>query len=78
MLRPLSSSQVKMVWPMSMISIPIRTIKVLRHIQQWRFVEYLDGGLATAGLLSNSVQTGVQNVPVDLQLVALRLLETLG
>ena len=49
-----------------------------RHIQQWRFVEYLDGGLAMAGLLFNSVQTGVQNVPVDLQIVALRLLETRG
>ena len=47
-------------------------------LQQWRFVVYLDGGLATAGLISTGVQTDVQNVSVDLQLVALRLLERLG
>ena len=47
-------------------------------LQQWRFVVYLDGGLATAGLISTGVQTDVQNVSVDLKLAALRLLERLG
>jgi len=39
---------------------------------------YLDGGLATAGLLATGAQTDVQNVPVDLQLMAPKLAETLG
>ena len=41
-------------------------------------VLFLDEGLATAGLLAAGVQTDVKNVPVDLQLVALTMLETLG
>ena len=38
---------------------------------------YLDGGLATAGLLATGAQTDVQNVPVDLLLVTPKLAETL-
>ena len=37
-------------------------------------VLYLDEGLATAGLLAARVRTDVQNVLVDLQLMALKLL----
>ena len=46
--------------------------------KQWRLVVYLDGGLETAGLISTGLQTDVQNVPVDLQLVTPKLAETLG
>ena len=35
-------------------------------------------GVATAGLLATGAQTDVQNVPVDLQLTAPKLAETLG
>ena len=45
--------------------------------KQWRLVVYLGGGLETAGLISTGLQTDVQNVPVDLQIVALSLLDTL-
>ena len=71
-------SQMKRVWPMSIISISTRTIIATRSSayanQQWRPRQIFKWRPATAGL----PPTGLQNVPVDLQIVSLKLLDMLG